>query len=87
MEPVPFIEANCLLRGDGDEVADVRCYQGRLDDGSPVTCTCWEVTKEDIAVMLKTGRLWLFLQSHEVPAAMLTVERPEILLDDDAGDT
>jgi len=54
-EPIEFAEANATFKGDGTKrLKDLRCHI----DGN-VTISCWKLSPEEIAEIVKTGVVWL----------------------------
>jgi uncharacterized protein (DUF488 family) len=54
-----------------DDVFSLSVYQGVNDVGEPVVVSCWKPTKEELAEINRTGRVWLMVMGKTMPPVCL----------------
>lgn len=71
MVPSAFDEDNTVLGPPQgmteDEVTSLSVFRGVNSDNEPVVISCWKFDKEELAEMLKTGRVWLYVYGLNMP--------------------
>lgn len=80
MVPANFPESNHVLNRPPsmtDEQCDPLCvHVGETQDGFTVITSCWKLTKEEVTLLLETGRLYLMVINTQMPPVALSVESP-----------
>lgn len=80
LQATAFDEANCILSApEGmtiDECEAINVWRGRNSEGTPVVISCWKVTKEDLEILLRTGRLYLVCAGDTMPPVILQSKHP-----------
>jgi len=80
MEPASFDQSNSVLSpppGVGDDKCQSLCvWRGENSVGTPVVISCWKVTKEELDMWQRTGRVWLSVVGTTVPPVALFVQSP-----------
>lgn len=82
MYPTAFDEANITLdKPDGmthEECCSINAFEGAVefDRLHPVIITCWKPTKEELNEISRTGRVWCFMYSSQVPPHALSGHNP-----------
>lgn len=77
MVPTGFNEENGLAEPpfgmSPDECDTLSVWRGWLDNvgGTPVTVSCWKMTKEELEEVIKTGRIWLMVMGHTMLPTMV----------------
>jgi len=83
MIPTSFTESNCVLdKPDGttyDECQVLSVWRGTSIDGVPLVISCWKLTKEELAEINETGRVWLTILGETMPPAAVEVKSPFIV--------
>lgn len=77
MKPVKTDYSNALYRKKGCYDLPGTAY--RCDDGTPGVETCWELSPEELEVVKKTGRIYLYTLGEGIPPMLLTVESDLII--------
>jgi hypothetical protein len=87
MLPIHFDEANTIFRkpeGWTDEqCSDLSTWRGdmRIDEHgntSPTIVSCWQLSKEDLEEINRTGKIWLSITGTGMPPVSLFTENPFI---------
>ena len=80
MVPTSFAQSNTTLdRPPGmkeEDCAPLSVFIGESPEQKPVTISCWKLTKEDLELIVKTGRVWLWVHGHGMPAVTLDCRNP-----------
>lgn len=82
MKPINFTEANknyvAPRKGDGsivegyEDCQDLPIFEGTCE-GKPVKISLWEFTDEEVAELVKTKQLWVYIfANHVVPIGFAT---------------
>ena len=70
-----FPESNVLMKGDGDQIGDLKVYTDNTQFVS-----CWELSSDEIQTILETGKVWLYILGDRHPPVYVTglspFERP-----------
>lgn len=80
MVPCSFDESNRVLSRPAD-MTEEQCdplsvFVGVRQDGLPIVISCYKLTKEELDLLNKTGRVWLHVIGPTMPPVCLTVEHP-----------
>jgi len=59
---VEFAEQNATFRGDGKTIGDMPCYTDEV-----MTISCWELSEEDLANIVKTGKIFVAQMNYNEP--------------------
>jgi hypothetical protein len=59
---VEFPEQNAVFTGNGKNIVDLPCFM----DGQ-MTIACWEPSKEDLANLVKTGKIYVGQMNYGEP--------------------
>lgn len=75
-----FDESNAVL-GKPREMNDDECcclsvLRTATESGTPVVVSCWKLTQEELATVLKTGRIWLTVVGETMPPVALDGIKP-----------
>lgn len=67
-----FDEDNFVLSApegtaEGDGVHCLSVYRGPMEGGIPVVVSCWKPTKDELAEITRTGRVWLTVMGTTMP--------------------
>lgn len=78
MLPVKFKESNFTFNKP-QEMTDEQCmslpvFKGTDVEGMPVIISCWQLSKEDLEELAKTGQIWLTITGHGMPPVSLRTE-------------
>ena len=80
MEACSFTEENTILDPPkGVKQADCESlpvWIGHTLNGVPVTVSCWKVTKEDLYLIERTGRIYLVVMGHAMTPVQLLANNP-----------
>jgi hypothetical protein len=80
MIPTNFPESNFVLDKppsmSHDECDPLCVHIGQLSTGQPAIVSCWKLTKDEVTLLLETGRLWLIVLNTQMPPVSLSVESP-----------
>lgn len=80
MLPVEFKEMNFTFSKPSsmtdEECAPLHVWKGNDDAGYPVIISCWQLCKEDLEEIAKTGRMYLIIHGQGMPPVSLHVETP-----------
>lgn len=75
-----FKEANfTFTKPEGmtdEQCGSLPVYKGLDSDGFPVIISCWEVSKEDLDEIQKSGRVYLTITGKETPPVSLLAKSP-----------
>ena len=73
MNIIKFDEQNITWRGDGKLIGDLPAYMNE-----ELTLSCWEISEEELKVLIKTRKLWMFQWNHGKPLQpqSVAVENP-----------
>lgn len=70
-----FDEDNFVLGpppGVSDEVVhSLSVFRGVNAEGDPIVVSCWKATKDELAEINRTGRVWLVVMGQTMPPAYL----------------
>ena len=71
-EPIQFPQANHVWKApDGmDECLDLHVMQGHAG-GLPFSASCWKLTDEEIADIVKTGKIYLIIHGMGHPVVSM----------------
>ena len=70
MNPVRFPEVNRIL-GKPETMTDDECQSLPVHTDGKICVSCWELTDEELADLVKTRRLWLLVYSgHTQPPVL-----------------
>ena len=73
MKAIRAKSANTILLGNGQDVFDLPVTGIDFEDGTMGIESCWELNKEDIEEINKTGRVYLLCLSNTHPPIALAV--------------
>lgn len=80
MEACSFEEENLILdppRGVSQKDCEsLPVWIGHSAHGVPVTVSCWKITKEELAQIQTTGRIYLVVMGHTMFPVHLTTDNP-----------
>lgn len=82
MLPVNFKEANfTFTKPEGwsdEECMDLPVYRGLTPSPSnrPFLISCWQLSKEDLEEIQKTGKIYLCVSGYSMPPVSLFTENP-----------
>lgn len=78
MEPINFKNANFTYTAPNDmpECKDLVVYKGKDMAGYPVIISKWQLSKEDLEYLNKTGTIYLQITGNGMPPVSLFVEDP-----------
>jgi len=81
MIPVTFKHANDECTNDGDlknvSMLPLPCHVGYESDMQSIV-TCWQLSKEDLEEVAKTGVVWLVIRGNQQPICRIQTEYPFI---------
>lgn len=82
MIPCSFDESNVALSRP-DCMSDEQCqplsvFRGPDAKGQPIVISCWKFTVEEVELLAKTGRIWLWVYGEVMPPVALDVVHPFI---------
>lgn len=72
-------ETNVLGPPEGmteEDVYSLSVWQGKDEDGQSRVISCWKLTKEELEIINKTGRVWLHVLGDTMPPVALEVASP-----------
>lgn len=77
MVPTSFDESNGILSrpADHQECLALSILSATLENGTPVVISCWKLTKEELFLINKTGRVYLTVLGETMPPVALDVEK------------
>lgn len=72
MIPTAFDQENCVLSappGMEESVVPLSCWRGPIkgEEALPCVISCWKPTKEEMAEIQRTGRIWLVILGSTMP--------------------
>lgn len=78
MKPIEFKEQNVVFAKDQPEYQPLPAFT--YPDG--VVVCCWEMSKEEIEEVAKTGKIWVSLSTFKQPLMpmYLTTKKEELIL-------
>ncbi len=81
MFPASFTESNETLNGltdlaQGDECVALSILRTETVNGTPCMVSCWKLTAEEMAEIVKTGRVWLVVIGKRMPPVILSGTKP-----------
>lgn len=80
MEATSFAEANGYVDKPEqltyDQCQVLTTWTGMLVNGIPATISCWKPTREELAEIERTGRVWLVVLGHGMPPVHITGHKP-----------
>lgn len=80
MQPANFDESNHVLDKPAsmsrEQCDALSVWVGPDSNGLPVVISCWKPTKEELAEIQKTGRVWLIVWGITMPPACVLGEKP-----------
>jgi hypothetical protein len=74
MKPIRTNTTNCILKGNNDNVDDLPVTRVQYGDGTPAVESCWELSKEEIDQVSKTGKLYFLCLGTTHPPILPKVE-------------
>lgn len=82
MIPIEFKEANFTFVKPAN-MTDEQCmslpvYKGVDSAGFPIIISCWQLNKEDLEEIQRTGCVYLMIVSNSQPPVSLHIETPFI---------
>lgn len=77
MKPIITNTTNCILKGTSEDVQDLPVTRLEYRDGTHAVESCWELSKEEISQVVKTGKLYFLCLGNTHPPILPKVE-PEI---------
>lgn len=82
MIPIEFPEMNFTYskpQGMTDEeCAPLHVFKGKDEASTPVIISCWQLSKEDLEEINRTGKIYLQIVGHGMPPVSLYTEHPFI---------
>lgn len=81
MIPTSFDESNDVL-SKPEEMDDEECgclailRTKNEESGTPVIVSCWKMSKEELAEITRTGRVWLTVAATTMPPACIDGLKP-----------
>ena len=72
---IDFEQSNFTWGGGSEDVDDLRAHLYK-QDGIPVTCSCWKLTKEEIFEIVNTGIVWLHVWGAKHPPVLVMGHSP-----------
>lgn len=80
MIAVEFPEANIILNKP-NTMTEEQCmpaygWQGKDKEGNPVIITCWQLNKEDLEEINKTGKIYAYVLGKTTPPISLETKNP-----------
>jgi hypothetical protein len=80
MIPIEFPQANQVFKKP-DNMTDEECYElhtfhGLVDGPNLGTISCWQLSKEDIEEIQRTGVIWLRVLGARLPPMAVFTENP-----------
>lgn len=80
MLPVEFEQCNFTFTKPAsmtdEECLPLRVFKGNDTLGTPVIISCWQLSKEDLEEIAKTGRIFLTICGNGMPPVSLQTESP-----------
>ncbi len=75
-----FDESNLAL-GKPDDMTHDECealsvWRGLSESGQPLVISCWKTTREELAEIARTGRVWLVVYGNTMPPVALCGSSP-----------
>ena len=55
-----------------DQVYSLSVFRGKDESGTPLVVSCWKPTADELAEIIKTGRVWLVIHGETMPPAYLS---------------
>ena len=78
--PSSFDESNACLGKPREDMADdcdaLSICRTETVNGTPVVVSCWKLTAEELAEVVRTGRVWLTIAGHTMPPAHIQGIKP-----------
>lgn len=69
-----FKGSNLVMKGNGNEVGDLPVLAHKLRGGGHSFTSCWELSREELGEVLRTGRLYVTFLAPAHPALHLGTE-------------
>ncbi len=81
MIPISFDESNEVLNGttklsEGDICECLSILRSETTNGTLCIVSCWKLTTEELAEVIKTGRVWLTVCGSKMPPVTLSGTKP-----------
>ncbi len=80
MEACSFDEENTILDPPNGmrqrDCESIPVWMGFTPLDVPVTISCWKVTQRELEEIQRTGRVYLVVMGHGMPAVYLTTDKP-----------
>lgn len=73
MKPVKTENSNAVLKGYGN-VADLPITRLVYEDGSRAVESCWELSKEELEQVIKTGKVYFVCIGNTHPPILLSAK-------------
>lgn len=67
MKPIRTNTTNCILKGNSDNVDDLPVTRFKYADDTPAVESCWQLSKEEIKQVVKTGKLYFLCLGNTHP--------------------
>ena len=74
MKPIRTNTTNCILKGTSEDVQDLPVTRLQYPGGVSAVESCWELSKEEIEEISRTGRLYFICLGNTHPPIMLSSE-------------
>lgn len=75
MKPIRTDTTNCILKGNSDNVDDLPVARFEFEDGVQAVESCWELSKEEIEQIVKTGKVYFLALGVTHPPILLSTEQ------------
>lgn len=83
--PASFAESNAILDKPDDMTYDeceaISCLRGLTESGYPVVISAWKLSREELAEINRTGRLWLIVMGLTQPPMIVSGNKPRMVVD------
>jgi hypothetical protein len=84
MNPTSFEQSNGIADTPEDvtpeDVVPLSVFRGGINLQSglqvPIIISCWKLTKEELELINKTGRIWLWIYATQMPPVSVEVKSP-----------
>jgi hypothetical protein len=75
MKPVRTDKTNCILKGpEGSNVMDLPITRYTIPGGTPAVESCWKLSKRDLDMINKTGKLYFSIYGLTHPPIYIGVD-------------
>lgn len=77
MTGVTFEQANTMMLGSLEhDVYDLPVWRGNLAGEVTAVISCWEVSEAELAEIIRTRRVWLYVMGQSMPPATIEADDP-----------